>query len=58
MLALLIPMCLLYEAGIIAASLLFKVKAPEEKSDRTTLTAEQTAEQFAAVEKEQNSGGR
>ena len=58
MLALLIPMCLLYEAGIIAASLIVKVKVPEEKADATTLTAEQTAEQFAAVEKEQNSGSR
>ncbi len=58
MLALLIPMCLLYEAGIIAASLMAKVKAPEEKPGSATLTAEQTAEHFAALEKEQNSGGR
>ncbi len=62
MLALLIPMCLLYEAGIIAASLMGKMKAPEDKSDSTVvsppLTPEQAAQEFAAVEKEQNSGGR
>ena len=57
MLALLVPMCLLYEAGIIAASLLSKVKAPEEKTD-VTVGADPVAQQFAAVEKEQNSGGR
>ena len=61
MLALLIPMCLLYEAGIIAASLMSKVKAPEETEEKTAstaLTPEQTAQEFAALEKEQNSGGR
>ena len=58
MLALLIPMCLLYEAGIIAASLLSSVKAPQVKPADTTLTAEQVAEELAAVEKEQNSGSR
>jgi len=61
MLALLIPMCLLYEAGIIAAHLMGKVKVPEtpkEKSANTALTPEQAAQEFAAVEKEQNSGGR
>ena len=66
MLALLIPMCLWYEAGIIAASLMSKVKAPEEAAGKTAnessastaLTPEQAAQEFAAVEKEQNSGGR
>jgi sec-independent protein translocase protein TatC len=61
MLALLIPMCLLYEAGIIAASFISSVKAPEtaeEKSATPPLTPEQAAQEFAAVEKEQNSGGR
>jgi len=61
MLALLIPMCLLYEAGIIAASFIASVKAPEtaeEKSASRPLTPEQAAQEFTAVEKEQNSGGR
>ena len=66
MLALLIPMCLLYEAGIIAASFISRVKAPQDKSDsaaeatevKPPLTSEQVAAEFAAVEKEQNSGGR
>ena len=66
MLALLIPMCLLYEAGIIAASFISRVKAPEDKSDsaaedakvKPPLTSEQVAAEFAAVEKEQNSGDR
>ncbi|HTE15704.1 MAG TPA: twin-arginine translocase subunit TatC [Burkholderiales bacterium] len=69
MLALLIPMCLLYEAGIIAASFISSVKAPEaaaETSESTAvsvnasvpLTPEQAAQEFAAVEKEQNSNGR
>jgi sec-independent protein translocase protein TatC len=63
MLALLIPMCLLYEAGIIAASFISSVKKPEEKaaeesSAGTALTPEQAAQEFAAIEKEQNSGGR
>ena len=61
MLALLIPMCLLYEAGIIAASFISSVKAPQaaaEKSATTPLTPEQAAQEFAAVEKEQNSGSR
>jgi sec-independent protein translocase protein TatC len=64
MLALLIPMCVLYEAGIIAASFIFSKKTPDEKTESTaestatsgTLTPEQTAQAFAAVEKEQNSG--
>ena len=61
MLALLIPMCLLYEAGIIAASFISTVKKPEAadaKAADATLTPEQVAQEFAAVEKEQNSGGR
>ncbi len=67
MLALLIPMCLLYEAGIIAASFIPKTKAPEEGAAASTevstdvstpLTPEQVAQEFAAVEKEQNSGRR
>jgi len=58
MLALLIPMCLLYEAGIIAASLITPVKSPEEKTDSTAPVVDPVAQDFAAVEKEQNSGGR
>lgn len=61
MLALLIPMCLLYEVGIIAAGFITTVKKPkaaEAKAADATLTPEQVAEEFAAVEKEQNSGGR
>ena len=61
MLALLIPMCLLYEAGIIAANLMGKMKAPEAAGENPVsppLTPEQAAQEFAAVEKEQNSGGR
>lgn len=66
MLALLIPMCLLYEAGIIAAKLISSVKAPEKKSESTerrtdagvALTPEQVAQEFSAEEKEQNSGNR
>ncbi len=67
MLALLIPMCLLYEAGIIAARFIPKTKAPEEGAAASTevstdvstpLTPEQVAQEFAAVEKEQNSGRR
>ena len=63
MLALLIPMCLLYEAGIIAASFISSVKKPEEtsageKPAGAPLTAEQVAQEFAAIEKEQNSGSR
>jgi sec-independent protein translocase protein TatC len=54
MLALLVPMCLLYEAGIIVASLMAKVKAPEE----TALVTDKAAQAMAAVEKEQNSGSR
>ena len=57
MLALLIPMCLLYEAGIIVASLMSKVKAPEEKTD-VVVGTDPLAQQMAAIEKEQNSGGR
>jgi len=58
MLALLIPMCLLYEAGIIAASLVVSMKAPAEESASNSLTTDTAAEQFAAVEKEQNNGNR
>jgi sec-independent protein translocase protein TatC len=62
MLALLIPMCLLYEAGIIVASMISSVKKPEESSDSTqvgaTLATDKAAQAMAAVEKEQNSGGR
>ncbi len=61
MLALLIPMCLLYEAGIIAAGFIGTVKKPQAAEDQpagATLTAEQVAQEFSAVEKEQNSGGR
>ena len=57
MLALLIPMCLLYEAGIIVASLMSKVKAPEEKTD-VVVGTDPLAQQMAAIEKEQNSSGR
>ena len=57
MLALLIPMCLLYEAGIIVASLMSKVKAPEEKTD-VVVGTDPLAQQMAAIEKKQNSGGR
>ncbi len=55
MLALLIPMCLLYEAGIIAASMISSVKAPAE-ADGTALSTDAVAKQMAALEKEQNSG--
>ena len=56
MLALLIPMCLLYEAGIIAASLMSSVKAPQDTAEGTALTTDKTAQAMAALEKEQNSG--
>ena len=56
MLALLVPMCLLYEAGIIAASMMSKVKAPAETADAAI--TDPVAQEFAAIEKEQNSGGR
>ncbi len=62
MLALLIPMCLLYEAGIIVASLMASVKAPDETANGTqvskALVTDKAAQAMAAVEKEQNSGGR
>jgi sec-independent protein translocase protein TatC len=58
MLALLIPMCLLYEAGIIAASLISSVKAPEEKPEGSELSADRVANEMAAIEKEQNSSNR
>jgi hypothetical protein len=56
-------MCLLYEAGIIAASFISSVKKPEEtsadeKPAGAPLTPEQVAQEFATIEKEQNSGGR
>lgn len=65
MLALLIPMCLLYEAGIIVASFIVRVKAPEESSlssDSTAmatqpaapLTPEQVAQEMAAAEQARN----
>jgi sec-independent protein translocase protein TatC len=56
MLALLIPMCLLYEAGIIAANLIASVKAPEAPASE--VTTDRVANELAAIEKEQNSGGR
>ena len=56
MLALLIPMCVLYEAGIIAASMIIKIKAPEETG--TALTTDRAATEMTAIEKEQNSGSR
>jgi sec-independent protein translocase protein TatC len=56
MLALLIPMCLLYEVGIIAARFVASVKAPEEPAEAgATVAKPDAAEMFAAVEKEQNS---
>ena len=58
MLALLVPMCLLYEAGIIAASLMIKVKAPDDKAGLLPVDADRAANEMAAIEKEQNSGGR
>jgi sec-independent protein translocase protein TatC len=58
MLALLIPMCLLYEAGIIAAQLMTSVKAPAEKPADGSLAADPVAQELAAIEKEQNSGSR
>jgi sec-independent protein translocase protein TatC len=69
MLALLIPMCLLYEAGIVAASFIVSVKAPDVAKEKSNggavstptdapLTPEQAAQEFAAVEKEQNSANR
>lgn len=56
MLALLIPMCLLYEVGIIAAKFATSVKPPEESAQAVAPVPQQTSEMFAAVEKEQNSG--
>jgi sec-independent protein translocase protein TatC len=58
MLALLIPMCLLYEAGIIAASLISSVKAPEAPAAGSELSTDRAANELAAIEKEQNGGGR
>jgi len=52
MLALLIPMCLLYEVGIIAARLV-SAKPPDEATS-TELTTDRVANEFAAIEKEQN----
>lgn len=57
MLALLVPMCLLYEAGIIVASMMASVKAPEATTDSTALVTDKAAQAMAAVEKEQNRGG-
>jgi sec-independent protein translocase protein TatC len=54
MLALLIPICLLYEAGIVAARLFINVKAPAETNSE--LSANRVAKEMAAIEKEQNSG--
>jgi sec-independent protein translocase protein TatC len=56
MLALLIPMCLLYEVGIIAARFVVAVKPPDEAG--TALTTDRAANEMAAIEKEQNSGNR
>jgi sec-independent protein translocase protein TatC len=56
MLALLIPMCLLYEVGIIAAKFATSVKPPEESAQAVAPVPQQASEMFAAVEKEQNSG--
>lgn len=56
MLALLVPMCVLYELGIIAARFLVAVKPPEASG--TALTTDRVANEMAAIEKEQNSGGR
>lgn len=58
MLALLIPMCVLYELGIVAANLMAKVKAPAEKADEAETGSDRVAREMAAIEKEQNSGGR
>jgi sec-independent protein translocase protein TatC len=64
MLALLVPMCILYEVGIIAASLIVKVKAPEESPEisgsavataaSAPLTPEQVAQEMAAAEEARN----
>lgn len=56
MMALLIPMCLLYEVGIIAARFVTAAKPADESSEAVPATPQQTAEMFAAVEKDQNSG--
>ena len=64
MLALLIPMCILYEVGIIAARFVISVKAPDEPAEKAEAVAasvalpDKTSEMFAAVEKEQNPGNR
>lgn len=56
MLALLIPTCLLYEVGILAARFFVAVKPPDESG--TELTTDRVANEMAAIEKEQNSGSR
>ena len=62
MLALLIPMCLLYEVGIIAARFFASVKVPDEKTGNAqgsaVSAADQAARELAAAEDEQNRGGR
>ena len=66
MLALLIPMCILYEVGIIAARFVTTIKVPDEVPDEPAkeapaappLVADKASEMFAAVEKEQNPSGR
>lgn len=52
MLALLIPMCLLYEAGVVAASLMSSVKAPAAQP------GDSMANEMAVIEKENNNGSR
>jgi sec-independent protein translocase protein TatC len=44
MLALLIPMCLLYEAGIIAASLVKKIKTPDSEEQQSPTSSEMDSE--------------
>lgn len=60
MLALLIPVCLLYEVGIIAARLIFSIKPPAEKpaAASTALTPDEVAQEFADIEAEQNKGSK
>ena len=52
MLVLLIPMCLLYEAGVVAARVMSSVKAPAKQP------GDSVANELAAIEKEQNDGSR
>ncbi len=56
MLCLLIPLCILYEVGIWAAHCMSTIKAPESHQEVAEDANQKAAEEFAAIEKDQNSG--